>query len=341
MGWRVISLEVMKPTTTNYLKGAAFGLAAVSIWASWSAITRLAVTTSLDAWDIVALRFGVAGLLLSPIVWRRGLALNRLGWLGLAGIIAGTGAPYTLVAAEGLRFAPAYDGGALNPAVMPLFVALIGAIVLREKLSATQKSGLLFILVGAVLMIGWHTETHGTNWDTSRTFGDMLFLLAACLTAIFTVITRQAKLDPIHAAALVSTGWLIIWLPFYFTLSENHLFQIPLRDLALQAIFQGVLVTIISLVLYVRSVAILGASGGAAFGALVPALTAFLAIPLLGEWPSDIGWVAIVLISAGVYLTSGGPLPRTQRSLAPLSISQSTNSRIIGDRWASRDRKTK
>jgi drug/metabolite transporter (DMT)-like permease len=305
----VLGLEVMQPTTTNYLKGAAFGVAAVSIWASWSAITRLAVTTSLDAWDIVALRFWVAGILLSPILLRRGLALDKLGWLGLAGIIAGTGAPYAFVAAEGLRFAPAYDGGALNPAVMPLFVALIGAIVLRERLSKTRKSGLLFILVGAVLMIGWHTETHGMPWNTSRTFGDTLFLLAAFLTAVFTVITRQTKLDPVHAAALVSTGSLIISLPFYFALSGNHLLQIPLRDLAVQATFQGVIVTIISLILYVRSVAILGASSGAAFGALVPALTAFIAIPLLGEWPSDMGWLAIVLISAGVYLTSGAPLP--------------------------------
>ena len=155
-----------------------------------------------------------------------------------------------------------------------------------------DASGVLFPLA----LIGGNTETHGTTWDTSRTFGDTLFLLAAFLTAIFTVITRQAKLDPTHAAALISTGSLIIWFPFYFTLSENNLFQIPLRELALQAIFQGVLVTIISLVLYVRTVAILGASGGAAFGALVPALTAFLAIPLLGEWPSDIGWMAIVLI---------------------------------------------
>jgi drug/metabolite transporter (DMT)-like permease len=303
----------MRPTTANYLKGAAFGVSAASIWASWSAVTRLAVTTSLDPWDIVALRFGVAGLLLSAIVWRRGLALDRLGWLGLAGIVTGNGAPYALVAAEGLRFAPAYDGGALNPAVMPLFVALIGAIVLREKLSTPRKLGLLFILVGALLIIGWQTETHGTTWDTSRTFGDTLFLLAAFLTAIFTVITRQAKLDPLHAAALVSMGSLIIWLPFYFVLSGKHLMQMPPHDLALQAIFQGVVVTIISLILYVRSVAILGASGGAAFGALVPALTAFLAMPLIGEWPSDIGWMAIVLISAGVYLASGGPLPRKQQ----------------------------
>jgi len=300
----------MQSESPNYLKGVLFGFAAASIWAGWSAMTRLAVTTSLDAWDIVALRFGVAGLLLSPIVVRRGLALDRLGWLGLTGIIAGNGAPYVLVAAEGLHFAPAYDGGALNPAMMPLFVALIAATLLREQLSRARKIGLFLVVAGALIIIGWHTEAAGTDWNPSRTFGDALFLVASFLTAVFTVLTRHAKLDPIHAAALVSTGSLVIWLPIYFATSPTHLAQIAVADLTVQAVFQGIVVTIVSLVLYVRSVAILGASGGAAFGALVPALTAFIAIPLLGEWPSDIGWVAIVLISAGVYLTSGGPLPR-------------------------------
>jgi TRAP-type C4-dicarboxylate transport system permease small subunit len=92
--------EMMQPATSAYLKGAVFGFAAVSIWASWSVVTRLAATTSLDGWDIVALRFGVAGLLLSPVIAQRGLARNRLGWVGLAVIIAGTGAPYALVAAS-------------------------------------------------------------------------------------------------------------------------------------------------------------------------------------------------------------------------------------------------
>jgi len=42
---------------------------------------------------------------------------------------------------------------------------------------------------------------------------------------------------------------------------------------------------------------------------LVPALSALFAIPLLGEWPSETDWAGIALISAGVYLASGGPLP--------------------------------
>jgi hypothetical protein len=41
-------------------------------------MTRHAVTTGLDAWDIPALRFGVAGLILLPIIMRRGLAFDRL-----------------------------------------------------------------------------------------------------------------------------------------------------------------------------------------------------------------------------------------------------------------------
>lgn len=294
---------------SNYLKGATFGLAAVSIWASWSVVTRLAVTTSLDAWDIAALRFGVAGLLLSPVLIQRGLARDRLGWLGLAAIIAGLGAPYALVAAGGLRFAPAWDQGALNPGCMPLFVALIAAIVLGEKLSTTQKMGLSLILAGAVITLGWHAAV----WNTSRTHGDALFLIAAFLSACFTVAMRQALLEPLHATALVSTGSLVIYLPIYLGFDGTHLAQMPLADFMVQAIFQGVLVTIVSLLLYGRAIAILGASGGAAFGALVPALSALCAIPLLGERPTATDWVDIVLISAGVYLTSGGPLPNWVR----------------------------
>lgn len=158
--------------SSGYLKGAVSGFAAVSIWASWSVITRSAVTTNLNAWDIAELRFGVAGLLLAPVLLRRGLALDRLGSFGLAVIIAGNGAPYALIAATGLQFAPAYDSGALNPGCMPLFVALIATVVLKEQLSTTRKLGFFLILVGAVIIVAWHGW--GRTWSISRTIGDAL-----------------------------------------------------------------------------------------------------------------------------------------------------------------------
>ena len=298
----------MGPARSSYLQGAVFGLAAVSIWAGWSVFTRLAVTTSLDAWDIAALRFGVAGLLLAPVLVWRGLARDRLGWRGLAVIIAGQGAPYVLVAASGLQFAPARDQGALNPGSMPLFVALVTATVLAEKLSIPRRSGLVFIFAGVMVIIVWHAGS--AAWSLSRTLGDALFLFAGFLTACFKVVMRQAKLDSLHAAALVATGSLAIYLPIYLALNGSRLALLPLAEFAFQAAFQGILVTIVGVVLYGRAVVILGASAGAAFGALVPVLSALLAIPLLSEWPDRTDWLGIALISGGVYLASDAPLPR-------------------------------
>jgi len=76
-------------------------------------------------------------------------------------------------------------------------------------------------------------------------FGDVLFLFAAFLSACFTVVMRQAKLDPLHVAALVSTGSLVIYLPIYLALHGTCLAQLPLAEITVQAIFQGVLVTIV------------------------------------------------------------------------------------------------
>jgi drug/metabolite transporter (DMT)-like permease len=73
---------------------------------------------------------------------------------------------------------------------------------------------------------------------------------------------------------------------------------------------QGLLTAIVALRLYGRMVSLLGATReGAAFVALTPVVTGLMAIPVLGEWPMMIDWIAIVVISGGVYVVSGGPLP--------------------------------
>jgi len=120
---------------------------------------------------------------------------------------------------------------------------------------------------------------------------------------------RRARLDGLHAAAIAAVGSLVLYLPAYAAIAGTSLFRAPLFDIALQAVVQGLLTAIVALLLYGRMVSLLGATSGAAFVALTPAMTALLAIPVLGEWPSAIDWMAIALISIGVYAVSGGPLP--------------------------------
>src|SRR5262249_47507668 len=124
------------PARSSYALGAIYGLAAVCIWASFIVVSRLGVRTSLTPWDVAAIRFTVAGVLLLPHLARKGLAVDRLGWVGVIAIVTGCGAPMVLLVNAGLLFAPAAHGGALFPGVMPLMVAILAAMILRESFPA-------------------------------------------------------------------------------------------------------------------------------------------------------------------------------------------------------------
>jgi drug/metabolite transporter (DMT)-like permease len=258
---------------------------------------------------VTAIRFTVAGALLFPYVIRKGLALERLGWIGIGAIILGCGAPMVLLVNAGLLFAPAAHGGALFPGVMPLMVAILAAAILKEVFTAQKAVGLALIVLGA-LGIVWIT---GGGVGTMQNIGHALFLAAGFVWACYTVAMRRTRLDGLHAAAIAGVGSLVLYLPTYALIAGTSVFKAPLFDLALQAIVQGVLTAIVALLLYGRMVSLLGATSGAAFVALTPAMTALIGIPILGEWPSAIDWAAITMISIGVYAVSGGPLPMVWR----------------------------
>jgi drug/metabolite transporter (DMT)-like permease len=184
-------------------------------------------------------------------------------------------------------------------------VALLAAPILHEVFTPAKKLGLALILAGVITIV-WSA---GGTIGAQQNIGYLLFLGGALLWACYTIAMRYACLDGLHAAAIAAVGTLVLYVPVYALVAGASLVEVPLTDIALQAFVQGFLAAIVALVLYGRAVSILGASGGAAFPALCPAITAVLAIPMLGEWPTAIDSIAIGLISAGVYVVSGGPLP--------------------------------
>src|ERR1043166_8500096 len=127
-------------TAAHYLRGAICGLAAVAIWSGGLVFVGLGLRTSMSPWDIAAVRFAVAGVLTLPYLMSKGIALDRLGWGGVAAIVLGGGAP-VLLGNAGLMFAPAAHAGALYPGVMPLMVALLATVTLKEPFTARKKLG--------------------------------------------------------------------------------------------------------------------------------------------------------------------------------------------------------
>jgi drug/metabolite transporter (DMT)-like permease len=211
-----------------------------------------------------------------------------------------------LVVGAALRFAPVAHAGALYQGVVPLAVACLAAVVLKERLTTIRMVGLFLVFTGGSMIGGLGIS----NLHGSQTIGHLLFVSAACMTASYTVAIRRARVDGLHAAAIAAVVSMAIYLPLYMTFIEDGLFHVPLADLVFQALYQGVLTAAISLALYGRAIRILGASNAAAFVALGPILSALMAIPLLGEWPSPADWIAIMIVATGVYLASGAPLPQ-------------------------------
>src|ERR1700752_2420748 len=222
--------------TSAYARGAFFGLAAVSIWAANIVVAGLGLKASLTPWDISAIRFGVAGLLLVPILWRRGLAFDRLGWVGLAALVFG-GAPAVLLANAGLLFAPAAHAGALFPGVMPLAVALLATVILHEPFTDAKKIGFVLILLG-VLGVAWGA---GGAIGSGQTIGQALFLGSALAWACYTIAMRRARLDGLHAAGIAAVGALFLYMPVYLFVEGLSFAKAPWSDLALQAFVQGLL----------------------------------------------------------------------------------------------------
>jgi drug/metabolite transporter (DMT)-like permease len=295
---------------TSPFAGAAFGALAALIWGGFPAITKLSMANdALDAWDVTALRFGVAGLLLLPLFAR--LGLGSLGPLPALFLACGAGAPYVLLTAGGLAFAPAGHMGVITPSCMLLCSTLGSRLILKEPLTASRIVGALAIAAGLVTL-GWDgLENHGElTW-----LGDAMFALGGLFWASYTVGSRIWRVDALHATAVVGVVSMALYIPGYAWLAGADLAAAPWREIVIQGVFQGVLSAVVALLLYTRAVAILGAARGAVFAALVPAFSLLLAIPLLHETPTRLQLAGVVLVTAGMVFALGLHEPAKWRSL--------------------------
>jgi len=262
--------------------------------------TRWSMLGTLTPWDLAALRFGVAGAVLLPLVVHHGFGnAAGIGW-GRAAVLAITaGAPYTLILYAGLALAPAGHGAVIVTGATPLVSTLLVWLWLGNRPSRARISGLPLILAGLVL-VSWP----GLRGGHATWLGDVLFALDAMLWGLFTVLARHWRVDPIRGTAVVWSVALA-YLPIYFLVCGARLLGAPRGEVVFQAVYQGLGVAIVALALYAWAIRVLGASAASLFMPLVPLFGVLLAIPVLGEVPTAIQRVGIVAVSIGMVLAAG------------------------------------
>ena len=275
---------------------------AVLIWAAYPVATRAGVTGSFAAQELVALRFGVGAALFLPYLLFHFRAIGRSAWLRGIPLALFQGAGMGALVICGLQFAPASHQAALGPGVSPAWVALLGFVVFAKRPSPTVLAGAALCAVGVLALAG----ASAGHDNPEVLIGDLMFLGASALGALYVLQLRNWGVGAIPAAAIVSLYSALVVVPWHLWTAAEPLWRVAPLELLWQTVWQGVLIGCISLVALNHAITRLGAERSSALVALVPVVSAILALLFLGEVPSMAEVGAILAISAGVSIAGAG-----------------------------------
>lgn len=274
--------------------GLACAAGVVALFSSFVLVSRYGLQTSLEPVDLAFLRFSVSGLVLLPVFLRYGtggLALPQ------AIVVAGLGGlGFVLLAYHGFARAPASHGSALIHGTLPAFSLLAGYVFSGHRARWPHVTGAAAIGTGVLLMI-WSSLLAA---DASQLLGDALLLAASACWACYGLLVRRYPLPALAATALVTTCAMIGYVPAYLAVAPLRVLSLPLADILIQGAFQGLLIGVLSVMLYTRVVQALGANAAAISAAIVPAVTTLLAIPILGESPTAMTLAGVALVTGGI-----------------------------------------
>jgi drug/metabolite transporter (DMT)-like permease len=286
--------------------GILCGLLTAIIWGVQSVVSRHAMLIDLTPADVTILRFVSAAAVLLPWALRhmRPFPVGSLGWPRAWVMALLIGPLYSLILVAGASFAPALHSSIISPGLIPVFTALLIFLVTGERAGRMRLAGLGIIVLGIGIFSRDALALAPSRPDAW--IGDLLFVQIAFLWAIFGLLARRwgvSSLEVTAASCLLSVPLLVI----VALMLPIHMARAPFAELLLQALYQGVLVGVIALYLYARSVATLGAARATLFLPLVPVATAAASALLLAETPSPTELVGMAIVVAGMLIAFRSP----------------------------------
>jgi drug/metabolite transporter (DMT)-like permease len=281
--------------------GFACALIVLLMWTGFILLSRAGARGTLTPFDLAALRFGFAGAVMLPWFLVRGRGALSWGRFAAIGTIAGFG--YALFAYSGFAFAPAAHGAVLLPGALPFSTAIAAWVILGERVTRQRAGGLALILAGIVLVgLQSLSDTTADSWK-----GDLMFVVASSCWAVYAVLARRWRVHPVDATMAASIFTAALYLPVWLAILPSNLEATPLSEILFQGVYQGIGAVVIAMIAYTQVVATFGPTRTALITAVVPGLSALLAVPVLGEPLSWLTVAGLLTVTAGmlVGLASG------------------------------------
>jgi drug/metabolite transporter (DMT)-like permease len=287
------------------IKAILKALFAVAAWGASFVATKIALQYAAPG-AVVWLRFTMGVIILGLAVgFNKQFTLPEgkdWGYFALLGFLGIT--LHQWLQSTGLLTAQATTS-AWIVATIPVFMALLGVIILHERLAWYQMVGILLAGFGVLLVVtkGDLTTLVGGKIGTS---GDFLVLLSAPNWAIFSVLSRSGLKK--HSSTLMmfyamSFGWIFTSVLFFLSSGIDQIISIPL-DGWIAITFLGVLCSGVAYIFWYDALQVLPVAQTGVFLYLEPVITVIVAALILREAILLATLVGGITILVGVWLVN-------------------------------------
>ena len=271
-------VDVLKQTIVAYIKISL----AMAIVGS-SVVAGKLILSSFPIFLASELRFIIATLILIPLLlWRekripviKPKVLLILFLQALTGVFL-----FNIFMLYGLKFTTAIEAGVIT-STLPAVIGVISFVFLKEKLTMKKIVGIIFAVIGVLLM----NLISGGSSSVNSLLGNSLILGAVLTEALFITLGKSvsSKVTPLMISTMMSLFGLILFLPFALYEASNFTFStLDIMDW-LNILYFGVVITVIAFLLMYQGLSKVSASSAGILTSVLPLSTVVLSFLILKE----------------------------------------------------------
>ncbi len=277
-------------------------LLAVVFWGASFIATKIALN-ELSPLMIIFCRLilGIILLTLFAVITKRDFSINlkNHGWILVLALIASF---HLWIQVTGLQYTTASNTGWII-GITPVFMALLGLIVFKEKLLPVQTAGIIISFAGLVLLI---SRGKIENVGLLSHKGDFMVLASSVTWAVYSMMNKKITINypPMMTILFLFLMMAVIISPFTLT-AENIYAVLNLSAYGwIAVLFLGIFCSGVAYVLWAQSLKAMNASSVGAFLYLEPFVTVFVAWLLLSEIITALMIFSGLIIMLGVVLVN-------------------------------------